>query len=91
MVNQFQEKNKETSNNKVDLSKSQNNLSNDMLSLNKKNKSSINNNLIQKLRKNKINKMNLKLNKKLINQNNLNNSSNIFIITKHIQIYLINI
>ena len=76
MVNQFQEKNKETSNNKVDLSKSQNNLSNDMLSLNKKNKSSINNNLIQKLQKNKINKMNLKLNKKLINQNNLNNSNN---------------
>ena len=72
MVNHFQEKDKETSNNKLDWSKNQNNLSNDMLSLNKKNKSSINNNLIQKLIKNK---MPSRLNNKLINQNNLNNSN----------------
>ena len=74
MVNHFQEKDKETSNNKLEWSKNQNNLSNDMLSLNKKNKSSINNNLIQKLIKNK---MPSRLNNKLINQNNLNNSSNV--------------
>ena len=80
MSNNFQEKRKKpkTASSKLDGSQSQNDLSNNMLSLNKsKNENSINNNLIQKLKKNKINKMPLELNNKLINQNNNTNSLNV--------------
>ena len=80
LSNNFQEKRKKlkTVNNKLDGSQSQNDLSNNMLSLNKsKNDNSINNNLIQKLKRNKINKMPLELNNKLINHNNNNNNLNV--------------